>query len=478
MLFCANTSINKLYVFGLALLLAVTLAGCSGSSDTKADMPDPPVVMPDPDPPVDPDPTQEEIDAMTAEALTKAMAINAEASATPGADSGAFDDTDNAERYTVSIKHTGGAAEVMVTDPRMNDDDDPKFMMNDMGMNVRGPNDDGETEIVVVHTDIEAPKATEFAKVSGQELDVSTNTDNDSPQTTYEALTVLTADSSMIMSAGFSATVASELTFDNDDASTADKDEADEVAGAYNGAPGTYRCNGSSACTVTLNAKGEVTAVSQGWIFTPDEGATSPVPDSDYLHYGLWVKKTTDKDGVTTYNAVQTFAGSSIQEFPNGDMSDVMGSATYQGGAAGVYARKVFDATGVVDPEKSLGSATAGTFTADISLMAYFGGDDVAANKQYSIEGSASNFALSGGEENAWSVNLKADFGRTDNEFTGTANGGGDEAAWNGTFHGAGGDTEAADDGTAKNQPTVVVGEFNAHFSNGHVAGAFGAHKQ
>ena len=477
MLFCVKTPINKLYVFGMALLLAATLAGCSGSNDTKVEMPDPPVVMPDPDP--DPvGPTQEEIDVMTAEALTKAMAINAEVSATPGENSGAFDDTDDADRYTVTIKHTAGAAEVMVTDPRMNGGDDPKFMMNEMGMHVRGPNDGGETEIVIAHTDIEAPKATEFAKVSGQTLNVNTNTENDTPQTTNEALRVDTANSSKIMSAGFSATGAAVLTFDNDDASTEEMDEAGEVVGAYNSAPGTYRCNGNSDCTVTLNDKGEVTAVSSGWVFTPDEGAMSPVPDSDYLHYGFWLKKTTDEDGVTTYNAVQTFAGSSIQEFPQSDMRSVLGSATYEGGAAGVYARKVFDVTGVVDPEKSLGSATAGAFTADIELTAKFGGDDVAANDKYSIAGSISNFVLSGEEENSWAVNLKADGFGTANQFTGTANGGGDEAVWNGTFHGAGGDTEATDDGTAKNQPTVVVGEFNAHFSNGHVAGAYGARKQ
>ena len=475
MLFCVKTPINKLYVFAMALLLAVTLAGCSGSNDTKVEMTDPPVVMPDPDPePVGP--TQEEIDVMTAEALTKAMAINAEASATPGTNSGAFDDTDDDDRYTVSIKHTG----VEVTDPRMNGDDDPKFVMNGMGMNVRGPNDDGETEIVVVHTDIEAPKATEFAKVAGQVLNVSTNMDNDLPQATNEALLVLTADSSKIMSAGFSATGAAVLTFDFDHEDTENTDEAAEVVGTYNSAPGTYRCNGNDDCTVTLNAKGEVTAVTDEWIFTPDEGAMSPVPDGDFLHYGFWLKKTTDEDGVTTYNAVQTFAGSSIEEFPGNDMMNVVGSATYEGGAAGVYARKVFDVTGVVDPEKSLGSATAGAFTADIELTAKFGGADVATNDQFSIAGSISNFVLSGEEENSWAVNLKASgFGNgTTNKFTGTANGGGDEAVWNGTFHGVGGDTEADDDGPAKNQPTVVVGEFNAHFSNGHVSGAYGARKQ
>ena len=321
-----------------------------------------------------------------------------------------------------------------------------------------------------VYTDIEAPKATEFAKVHA--LDVSTNTDNDTPQTTNEALRVDTADSSNIMSAGFSATGAAVLTFDHDDASTNNEDEAAEVMGAYDSAPGTYRCNGNSECTVTLNAKGEVTAVSNGWIFTSDAGAMVDVPDADYLYYGFWVKKT-EKDGETIYNAVQTFAGATgIDVFPRNEMLNVMGAASYEGGAAGVYVKNSFTSEGELD------TATSGTFTADVSLMAYFGGDDVAANKQYSIEGSASNFALSGEEENSWAVNLKASGFNNMNEFTGTANGGGDEAPWNGAFYGAAEDTPDTDDGNAKLAPAGVAGEFNALFSNGHVAGAFGAHKQ
>ena len=54
-----------------------------------------------------------------------------------------------------------------------------------------------------------------------------------------------------------------------------------------------------------------ITGVSDGWVFTPDAGATSDVADADYLHYGFWLKRTTDEDGVLTYNEVETFAGSS-----------------------------------------------------------------------------------------------------------------------------------------------------------------------
>ena len=145
-------------------------------------------------------------------------------------------------------------------------------------------------EVVMVHTDIEAPKATAFAMVDGQALNVSTNTDNDTPTVTNEALTVDGTSGDvrkLVMSSAFTSDTRATLTFDPDDASTNDMDEADEVEGTYNGAMGTYRCNGSADCTVTLNAMGMITAMSAGWVFTPDEGATSDVPDSDYLHYGF-----------------------------------------------------------------------------------------------------------------------------------------------------------------------------------------------
>ena len=98
------------------------------------------------------------------------------------------------------------------------------------------------------------------------------------------------------------------LTFDNDDTTTNNEDEAFETAGTYNGAMGTYRCNGTSACTVTLaRAMGEVsiTDMSGGWIFTPDAGATSDQPDYDYLRYGFWLMRTTDEDGVLEYDEVR-----------------------------------------------------------------------------------------------------------------------------------------------------------------------------
>ena len=73
---------------------------------------------------------------------------------------------------------------------------------------------------------------------------------------------------------------------------------------------GTYKCNDDDTdCTVTLDAKGAITGIRPiAGSSLPLAGATSDVADADYLHYGFWLKNTTDADGATTYNEVETFA--------------------------------------------------------------------------------------------------------------------------------------------------------------------------
>ena len=204
-----------------------------------------------------------------------------------------------------------------------------------------------------------------------------------------------------------------------------------------------------------------------GWIFTPATGAMVDVPDSDYLHYGFWLEKTTDEDGIVTYNEVETFAGSSAPA--SGTVADVEGSATYEGGAVGVYVRDTYTEGGGVR-----NGASSGHFSADAVLTAHFGGDDVAPNLEDTITGTIDNFALSGGEVNDWSVNLARSAESDTGTHSGVAEGGGAPGSYNATFHG---DTEDADGGDTV-QPSSVVGEFNANFSNGAVAGAFGARRQ
>ena len=387
--------------------------------------------------------------------------------------------------YGLSIERDRMATTVTITVQGATVDDDVEFMQAmDLGggrtMHVREMEADADgdvvTEVVIVSTDIQAPKAVAFAKwramdgMTPQELDANPKTTDGMDR----SLAVVTANAAQIVAAEFTAGTAAVLTFKFDNDDTDDTDEADEVAGTYNGAMGTYRCDGDVDCTVDINAMGKVSDVDGMWIFTPAMGATSDQPDYDYLHYGFWLMRTTDADGATTYNEVETFAGSSVE--PSGSVTEVVGTAEYSGGAVGVYVKNVFDSKGAID------TATSGHFKANASLMAYFGGDDVTANQEDSVTGTIDKFVLQHGEENTWSVALKGGItgdgvvatGSTDAPDTdGTANGGGPEGSFSATFHGF---VEAVE-GVVP-QPHTVVGEFNANFGNGTAAGGFGARKQ
>ena len=329
-------------------------------------------------------------------------------------------------------------------------------------------------EVAIVSTDIEAPTATAFAMVAGQELTVNLDDTNDTPTRTYEALEVTDTNRALVMSSAFTASTAATLTFSGDDPGD-DMDEAFEAPGTYNGAMGTYMCNGAATdCTVVLSAMGMITSLPPGWVFIPDTGATSDVPDDDYLHYGFWLQRTTDEDGAVTYDEVQTFAGSSI---PRSDTTGTpIGRATYLGGATGVYVHSI------TNPDGTEASATSGHFTADAELTAYFGQvpvsdtdstGTIAPNLVDSISGTINNFMLSDHAQGpGWSVSLEqADIVLSNTGATphvsGDAKGGGKDGNYQANFHGP----------TADAQPHSVVGEFNAFFSNGSVAGGFGARK-
>ena len=244
----------------------------------------------------------------------------------------------------------------------------------------------------------------------------------------------------------------------------------DKVVGTFHGASGTYTCVDTAGCSVTVDDKGKLTAASDGWVFYPASGARAVVADADFLSYGAWLKRTTDVDGVLTYNDVETFATSSV---PASDASDVVGTATYEGGAAGVYVHNV------LDPAGEIASATGGHFTADATLMATFGQvqddgseDTIALNMIDTISGAIDNFVLSGDEPQSWSVELeRADIVANPTDDAphvgdGATDGGVGPGTYSATYYGA------ADDVT---QPGSVGGEFNAHFTNGSVAGGYGA---
>ena len=433
------------------------------------------------------------IAAATAAAETKETAISTEAAV--AADDDGPGGADATTDHTIAIARDGDGTTVTIT--VVDDgaaDDAPEFEQ-------RKDFEDGRTvhvlaneadvdgnvveEIMIVYTDIDAPTATAFAMVDGQtldarDLDEDVNADDEGSAT--DDWTALAVDENsadvraLVMSSAFAANTAAELTFDSDDTNTDDMDEAFEVAGTYNNAPGTYRCDGGADCTVMLDGDGMITAMSDGWVFTPDEGATSDVADADYLHYGFWLKRTTDEDGLT-YNEVETFADSSIDASDN--VSSVEGTATYDGGAVGVYVMKHAYDPGTGD----LADATSGHFKADASLTANFGGGSIPADDHNTITGTIDKFVLQHEEENEWSVALGGDITASDGTASGTAKGDvmGEDGSFSATFHGPVASIDHDDDIDTPNiipQPHTVVGEFNSVFDNGSVAGAFGARKQ
>ena len=344
--------------------------------------------------------------------------------------------------------------------PRENKDDDDEVT---------------STEKVIVYTDVEDPLPTKFAMVRNaagdltQELTVNPKTtDGDD----HQSFAVADSEAARMNIGGVpaAATDGTQVITYTDDDDTEDVNEA-SFDGTYNGASGKYECT-TGPCTTTSNDKGAVTNMDGTWMFTPGPGATSPVPDYDYLHYGFWIDSSEDEDGDPVYK-VQTFAGGNVPYATT--LTDVAaGSAEYVGTAAGVYAQKIaFDSgTG------ALVSGHVGSFTADVSLSAEFGErTSVASDNHNTISGTISNF-MDGEFALGWTATLKS---KGFAEVTGVTSGGDGTAdgSWTASFFGPNtddfdhdGDPENAD---VPRRPSGVAGEFVTHFGNGHAAGAYGA---
>ena len=437
----------------------------------------------------------------TTAALTKSAAIAAErasttspfdgapyAAPTPG-QATANDDTN----YDMKIKHTGTDVTITIKDPALEAKNDPQFVQGGMmqgGYVTMRDNSDGNTETIVVHTDIQVPTMKTFGKV--HELTVDTDLTTTAADT-LDLTTVDAAQAKLAASTSFPATpvegsTTAQQTYKIDVATTTNVDEAAVFAGTFDDAAGMYKCSGTTACTVSVDSKG-VKTFTGDWQFTPNPGVMVSVQDADYLHYGFWVDKTVTSK--TVYNTVQTFAGTNVVGFDYtnniaGATVVKPGKATYDGKAAGVYVHR---------PNRPSGenpTANAGTFTADVSLKAFFGTTGVSAlvspARQDAIEGTVSNFDLSGGDSNNWSVDLQpAKFGgdATGTTFQGATQGVEGKAkgaviptnGWSGSMHGP----TKADPKSTGNMlaPSVAIGEFNANFNNGSsVAGGFGARRK
>ena len=472
--------------------------------------------------------TMVRIETADSDALAMAIMVNANVNATDATKGGAkapFHSDTAGNNYAVAVARKSAAdATVTVTDRNGSvayTDDDEKLGAGDAPPAIKGWHGAGfkrGSESAYVYTNIAAPTPIPFFLVENNGGRYTADVNSDKDLTTgigasgFETLKIVTAgdpgangpeDDAAYLEMWKSPALAispsegsTTTTTYADDTSTENIDE-DAFRGTFDGALGEFECAGTDACTLTTNSKGVVTVAVGDWNFTPDTGVTVDKLDTDHLRFGYWLQTTPKDDGTSSY-AFQAFSGGATPFGAIGEtddarmmeaearMAEVMGSAKYTGAAGGMYVKKVLKSDGMLD------TATNGMFTATASLTANFGGTGVAADDQFSISGMVEKF-MDGDTDLGWMVKLmRADFVNRDdagaittgdpdhsNMFNGMTEGsaGMDNGQWRGTFHGPSVDNVDlnVDPPVPQMQPSGVAGEFNAHFTNGHVHGGFGA---
>ena len=242
-----------------------------------------------------------------------------------------------------------------------------------------------------------------------------------------------------------------------------------ELADAnYSGIPGSVHCLSTTDCKVDEDGK-----LAGSWYFEPASprevyvkvgDATDYTAETMYTRYGHWIVVDA---GVVT---VQTYAWSDATDASEADLNenaDLEGSATYSGAAVGMSLHKTFDSQG---EQQSIYS---GRFTADVNLEADFGvqADGTGAT----VEGTVDNFQGTATDP-TWSVELRrmALGGERQTDAGATRTGGsGQDGEWNAEAYGAP-DVDGAD---TVARPAGIFGDFNAHWTDGHAAGAFATKK-
>ena len=403
-------------------------------------------------------------DAMAAAALVGKIAraghVHDAIGAGPGGEAKATP-TDDGVSGVSAVTAKRNAAGMVTVDVNGDADDDyaggetnaGSSAWNSVTMTKTNAND--STDMVVIYTDIEAPSDKLFTDRYDQDT-----RDDIFPvgDTLPERLKLASSDS---FPSGTSAT----LTYGE----TGGLPKT--LAGTFDGVPGNFVCT-ADMCSVTTNAKGELTAVTgEKWRFSPTapNDATVKEPDAAYAYFGWWLNKPEEADSP---HMVEVFAGAAGEDSVAAGIDNaIVGTARYAGPAAGKYATKTFTAGVQTD-------AAVGHFTATTNLTAKFGPEDMPGD---GISGTVTGFELDDETSVPWEVTLEnTEFSTDSAPFTGTTvvdfgggltTGGEPAGAWQGSFYGAAG-AELAD------APSTVVGTFGAETENASLLGAFGATKQ
>ena len=306
----------------------------------------------------------------------------------------------------------------------------------------------GTADTIMLYTNIEASGTQPFSGEGGK-YSVTDGLDADG-----NLPIVPTTDATLIASASFPDGPGIR-THEADAAGTA------QVTGSFDGAPGTYVCTpaADSACVSSIKHGGgiDLTVNTAGWKFVPAQGATVLMPDGEFQYFGWWLR---DTNGSYAVGLFHRGIGGATDEFT--DLPTLQGTATYAGPAAGLFA---------IIPQS--GDASAGDFTATVTLAADFGdGTDPGT-----VEGTIDDFMVNG-QGKDWSVELQAAQIGTDGVITSGSTATAltywtigetkaqTTATWNGQFH----------DADADRTPIVATGQFAAvHGNSGRMIGVFGA---
>ena len=239
-----------------------------------------------------------------------------------------------------------------------------------------------------------------------------------------------------------------------------------QVAATYMGIEGTAFCAGTDCYVETVDDPANpgtplsgTVKFSGSWYFTPgmpmqdyvkDAAGTGYTAETMFATYGHWLTVDASNPPLWTVN---TFATSAITDKGDWTTVNLTGTtltdteATYVGEAVGMSVLKTTNAAG-----DGLDIAS-GRFTADVELMAEFGTTAMLSGTIDNFEGSAVG---------DWSVTLvrrAIGTGFTD----GVASSSGVNGVWVADSYGPASDA----------RPTGIFGGFNAHFLDGHAAGAY-----
>ena len=175
----------------------------------------------------------------------------------------------------------------------------------------------------------------------------------------------------------------------------------DEIRGTINGIPGVFTCGTGCSVIPTVGMDAQPGqnpntvhgAIDAAWSFESNEYIESEATqDTDFLYFGYWLHMPGD---ATDRPSFGTFYGASGEAFDNmdkgetGEDDSLRGTATYKGKAAGKYAMRTQE---LVDGDIEDVDGSFGYFTANASLTANFGGDELPASKQYQMDGEITDF--------------------------------------------------------------------------------------